>query len=78
VRQFPVVKAAWARDPADPWLIAYAEVYNYTIVSDEIPAAMHNAARKKTGIYIPDMCAGRLPPVPFMSLRDLADELGWL
>ena len=68
----------WSDDPADPWLVAYAEAYGYTIIMDELPARKHAARRNQRRVYIPDMCDGLSPQVPWTGLRDLAFRAGWL
>lgn len=79
VAQFPnVINPDWKRDPADPWIVAYAETYGYTVITDELPARLHASRRNQRRTFIPDMCDGRTPPVPWTSLRDLASREGWL
>ena len=79
VAQFPgAVNPDWSDDPADPWLVAYAGVYGYMIITDELPARMHAARRNQRRVYIPDMCDSQHPRVPWTGLRDLAYRANWL
>jgi hypothetical protein len=74
----PVVRPEWVRDPADPWLVAYAKLYGYTIITDELPAALHRTRSKRQKVFIPDLCGALAPPLPWFHLRDLAISLGWI
>jgi hypothetical protein len=77
--QFPgVVRPDWARDPADPWLVAFAEVYGYSVITDELLAIHHASRYKRSKIHLPDICDGRTPKVPWLSLRSLAVQQGWI
>lgn len=75
--QFPGwVRHDWIVDPADPWLVAYAELFGYTIVTEEKHAKDHARKWKRRRIYIPDVCDER--QIPFISLRTMAVEEKWL
>lgn len=54
-------------DPADPWLIACARVYGYTLVTDERPTST-----KK----IPFVCRQQGVDVPCINGGDLLGQLG--
>ena len=62
-----------AKDPADPWLVAYAIVHGWTVVTSEIPAAL--SRRSASSPKIPDICEAE--GAPWISLEDLAVREGW-
>lgn len=70
------VRPDWQKDPADPWLVAYAEEFSYSIVTEEIHAAEHRPKWKQRRIYIPDVCERR--GVRCVSLLKLAVDERWL
>ena len=62
-----MVKPYWSRDPADPWLLAYAEVHGYIVVSDELRRGLSR---------IPVIC--QTAGIPCFTLRRLAEEQSWI
>lgn len=46
----------YTRDPADPYLIAYAQKWNLPIICDEKPLEERIGARKNKRLMIPDVC----------------------
>ena len=61
-------------DPADPWLVVYAQEYALVIVTEELPTGVRKS--KSRTIPIPDVC--QQERVPWMDIRTLANHLGWL
>lgn len=61
-------------DPADPWIIATAQKYGHTVVTEEKPDAEKARPSRKTSI--PDVCHAL--EVPCVSLRGLAELEEWL
>jgi len=47
----------YTRDPADPYLIAYAQKLNIPIICDEKPLHERVGARKNKRLMIPDVCS---------------------
>ena len=62
-------------DPADPWLIAAAQQYGYTVVTEELPRSTRRS-RPKRGPPIPDLCDDL--GIPWTSLRGLALAEEWI
>lgn len=54
-------------DPADPWLIACAKVYGYTLITDE---------RKNSGVKIPFVCKQQSIQVDCKNGLEMLAELG--
>ena len=46
----------YTRDPADPYLIAYAQKWGLPIICDEKPLEQRIGARKSKRLMIPDVC----------------------
>ena len=46
----------YTREPADPYLIAYAQKWNVPIICDEKPLEERIGARKNRHLKIPDVC----------------------
>jgi len=46
----------YTREPADPYLVAYAKKWNVPIISDEKPLQQRIGKRKSRHITIPDVC----------------------
>jgi len=46
----------YTREPADPYLIAYAQKWNLPIICDEKPLEQRIGARKSRRLMIPDVC----------------------
>lgn len=82
VRRYQVVMGQFPRlierdpkyDPADPWLIAMAQKYGYTVVTEEKPVAERSRPGRKTPI--PDVCHAL--GIPSVNLRGLAVLEEWL
>lgn len=73
--QFPRLIERYPRfDPADPWIIAMARKYGYTIVTEETPVAQKARPPRKTPI--PDVCQAM--GIPCLQLRALAELEEWL
>jgi hypothetical protein len=75
-----LMKGGSRRDPGDPWLIVAAELYGYTIITEELskperkptlPRRILNRER------IPDVCSVRKLEQA-IHLRDLALKEGWI
>jgi uncharacterized protein DUF4411 len=66
-------------DPADPWLILAAELYDYTIITEELLKKDRTTLkpRKRNMERIPDVCKSRNLKSS-ISLRDLAKLEGWI
>jgi len=60
------------REKGDPWLIAAAKQYGYTIITEELHASVR--ARRR-GVRIPDVCERE--GISYISLRELAVQEGW-
>ncbi len=63
-----------AREPGDPWIITYASIFGYTLVTSEVPRS--RLKRRKREPQIPDVCDSE--DIPWMDLRELAEKEGWL
>ena len=82
VRQYQAVMSQFPRlierypkyDPADPWLIAMALKYGYTVVTEETPAA--EKARPPRKVPIPDACQAL--GVAWLHLRAFAELEEWI
>lgn len=46
----------FSREPADPYLIVYAQKWNVPIICDELPLAQRTGRRKGRQLKIPDVC----------------------
>jgi len=62
-------------EQGDPWLVAFAIVRGYCIVTDEKPKR-HQRGRRRNKTKIPDVCD--IQSVPHLTLRGLAEEQGWI
>lgn len=62
------------RDPADPWLIVYAQKYGYAIATEEVPSSQRRAKARR-GPPIPDVCDSE--GIHCVNLRRLANDEGW-
>ena len=58
---------------ADPWLIAFAQTYGWTVLTEELPAGL--ATSRKRQPKIPDVCNDL--DIPWTDLRTLAEKLKW-
>jgi hypothetical protein len=66
-------------DPADPWLILAAELYDYTIITEELLKKDRTTLKpcKQNMERIPDVCKIRRLKNS-IGLRDLAKLEGWI
>jgi Domain of unknown function (DUF4411) len=75
-----LMKGGSRRDPGDPWLIVAAELFDYTIICEELLKKDRSPPlprRKRMMERIPDVCqARRLRDA--IRLRDLAKQEGWI
>ncbi len=75
-----LMKGGSRRDPGDPWLIVAAELFDYTIICEELLKKDRSPTlprRKRQMERIPDVCqVRRLPDA--IRLRDLAEQEGWI
>ena len=62
-------------EQGDPWLVAFAMVRGYCVVTDEKPKRLQRA-RRRNNTKIPDVCD--IQSVPHRTLRKLAEEQGWI
>ena len=49
-------RQSYTREPADPYLIVYAQKWGVTIISDEKPVSERKGKRKSRRHMIPDIC----------------------
>ena len=68
--RYPRLVGMGSRSAADPYVIALAQVHEWTVVTGE--KATGNANKP----HIPDVCAGF--GVPFIAGADLIDAEGWV
>jgi hypothetical protein len=75
-----LMKGGSRRDPGDPWLIVAAELFDYTIICEELLRKDRSPTlprRKRIMERIPDVCQARKLR-DAIRLRDLAIQEGWI
>ena len=75
-----LMKGGSRRDPGDPWLIVAAELFDYTIICEELLKSDRSPTlprRKRNMERIPDVCKTRTLR-DAIRLRDLAKQEGWI
>jgi len=75
-----LMKGGSRRDPGDPWLIVAAEMFDYTIICEELLKKDRSPTlplRKQKMERIPDVCQARKLK-DAIRLRDLALKLKWI
>jgi hypothetical protein len=75
-----LMKGGSRRDPGDPWLIVAAELFDYTIICEELLKKDRSPTlprRKRIMERIPDVCQVRKLR-DAIRLRDLAELEGWI
>jgi hypothetical protein len=73
--QDTALKSWSASNVADPWLIAAAKKYSYTVITFETPNASLNTSQPTKKVKIPDIC--RQFDVKYENLFYMMRKLGW-
>ena len=59
------------REPADPYIIAYAQMHDLTVVTNELHRSDRTRSNK-SGDHVPDVCEGLSPKVEWLYLAEFA------